>query len=609
MPAYFISVPIVFYIITAAAHVPLTRLRELGWVFEVNGVDNKWYEYFTYYDFKRTDWSALLDTIPTQFALVFFGLLHVPVNVPALAISVGEDNVDTNRELIAHGLSNGLAGLLGTVPNYLCYVNSVLFIRIGGTTRVSGFMLALACTGILLVGPGVIGYLPVCVVGALIFILGIDLVREAVWDTYHRVARSEYVTIWVIIITMTAYDFVVGIGVGIILACVSFVVSSSRRRAIRAIWSGDVARSVVRRHPKQSAFLKKVGSQTRVIKLQGFLFFGTISACETTIRRILEAASWTAKPVRFLVLDFSMASGVDFSAAEAFVRIHRLLEDKGVTLAFAGCGPDSGVGIALRSVDLWAGSATNRVEVFENLNNALEHCENAYLRTLYSRDFGPPQIQDTTPMIPTGQIDVPKIESPNTPSFAQSPRMSHLHSAAKETFNQPTVPELSRSGGSSKTRFQQPIPLLLQSLRPFVPDINEDFCFRLLPYFKRVEVARGGVVWDHGDMADSFYVIESGMLKAEYLFLDKTHAITESMVAGTIAGETSFLARTQRNARATAERDTVLWKLDIESHERMGAKEGWAFCQKLSQTLLRVAVEEQETLMVCLSLPSGHFFY
>lgn len=62
---------------------------------------------------------------------MFFGLLHVPINVPALGISVGEDNVNTDRELIAHGISNIAAGMLGTVPNYLCYVNSASHCRLG----------------------------------------------------------------------------------------------------------------------------------------------------------------------------------------------------------------------------------------------------------------------------------------------------------------------------------------------------------------------------------------------------------------------------------------------------------------------------------------------
>ena len=48
------------------------------------------------------------------------------MQVPALGVSLQEDNVDLDRELVAHGISNMGAGLLGTVPNYLCYVNTVL---------------------------------------------------------------------------------------------------------------------------------------------------------------------------------------------------------------------------------------------------------------------------------------------------------------------------------------------------------------------------------------------------------------------------------------------------------------------------------------------------
>lgn len=64
-------------------------------------------------------------------------------------------------------------------------------------------MLAIATTAILFVGPSVIGYLPVTLVGALIYVLGIDLLIEAVWDTRNRVNRSEYITIWAIAIGMT----------------------------------------------------------------------------------------------------------------------------------------------------------------------------------------------------------------------------------------------------------------------------------------------------------------------------------------------------------------------------------------------------------------------
>lgn len=84
------------------------------------------------------------------------------------------------------------------------------------------------------------------------------------------------------------------------------------------------------------------------------------------------------------------------------------------------------------------------------------------------------------------------------------------------------------------------------------------------------------------------------MLRASYLFLDRSHSICESMVAGTAAGEMTFLSRTKRNATVVAERDSVLWKMEVASHEEMGKNEGWAFCRQFEQCLMRIACEEQE---------------
>ena len=79
--------------------------------------------------------------------------------------------------------------------NYLVYTNSLLFIDSGGNSRLAGIMLAAATFGILLVGPIVIGYIPIMVVGALIFLLGIELLEEALKDTWGRVHKLEYLTV------------------------------------------------------------------------------------------------------------------------------------------------------------------------------------------------------------------------------------------------------------------------------------------------------------------------------------------------------------------------------------------------------------------------------
>lgn len=56
-----------------------------------------------------------METIPAMLSLTFFGVLHVPINVPALAMATGEDDVDIDRELKAHGLSNALSGFCGSI--------------------------------------------------------------------------------------------------------------------------------------------------------------------------------------------------------------------------------------------------------------------------------------------------------------------------------------------------------------------------------------------------------------------------------------------------------------------------------------------------------------
>lgn len=116
-------------------------------------------------DFAKVDWDAIGQTIPTMFALSFFGIIHVPINVPALGIAVQQDDININRELFGHGISNALSGFLGSIQNYLVFANSRLFIQNGGNSRWAGVLLALATTGIWIAGPAMIGYIPIMIVG------------------------------------------------------------------------------------------------------------------------------------------------------------------------------------------------------------------------------------------------------------------------------------------------------------------------------------------------------------------------------------------------------------------------------------------------------------
>lgn len=129
--------------------------------------------------------------------------------------------------------------------------------------------------------------------------------------------------------------------------------------------------STVRRPGAHRAYLRDVSKQTTILRLQGFMFFGTITHVEDAIRALLDEGAWQRTPIRFLVLDLALVAGVDMSAAEAFVRVQRLLATKKVVLVLCGFAVDSGVGHALGNVGLLD---MDGVELFETFSDAIE-CE------------------------------------------------------------------------------------------------------------------------------------------------------------------------------------------------------------------------------------------
>lgn len=613
---YFITIILVFYLtLLVVPQMRLSELRSQGWVFEAPEADVPFWHFYSLYDFKAVDWEALGSTIPAMLALTFFGLLHVPINIPALGLTTGEDNVNIDRELKAHGLSNTLSGFCGSIQvrfsannhrndadvaakNYLVYTNTVLFMRSGGDKRLAGIMLAIATSGVLVIGTTIIGYIPVMVVGALIFFLGIDLMKEALIDTWGKVHRLEYFTIIIIVVTMGVWDFVIGIVIGILLACVSFVLQTSQISAIRGKAFGGVANSTVRRHPMQQQFLRAVGTQIHVLKMAGFLFFGTIVGVENQIRTLLDEVFKT-QPIRFLVLDLFNIDGVDFSAAEAFNRINRILHAKGVTLVICGKTVESDVGRSLQNVGLFEREG---VEYFYSLNSALEFCENELLKTFYQqRDLGQESksgpdflggYKASSPISTADHLsEVPHTERSISLSFDarmhNSPRQSHLHHVATMTLSE------SDQGPSARWEgYQQPLQIILRTFCT-VSDKSEEFWSPAAAYFDREDFQAGKLVFNVGEPATGFYLLERGILKAKYDLPQGKYS--ELIVAGTTCGELPFFSCTVRTATTFAERDCVTWRLGLERWQEM-QRDQPDIAHELLKTSLKLTSERMDAI-------------
>jgi SulP family sulfate permease len=452
---------------------------------------------------------------------------------------------------------------------------------VGGGTRIAGFLLAVATFILLMIGTGPIAYIPVMVVSALILVLGIDLVKEALWDTRHRVSRMEYITIVSIMVMMTAWDFVIGVLFGIVVSCFFFVVQNSQRRSIRACYTGESAISTVRRPAAHRAYIREVSKQTRVLRLQGFLFFGTITHVEETLRNIVEDATWQRNPVRFVVVDLSLVVGVDMSAAEAFVRVQRLLAAKGVVLVFCGVTSDSLCGKALSSVGILQEPS---VEVFETLNDAMEWTENAYLRAWFRA-----QKSWTTPITLPGRRDT-SLSFDDT--LTGSPRQMQLRDVGERTIAGEFLDKHPENSS-------EPYNTLLNAFSSY-HDVDQNTFKQIAPYFERFTFPDGFVLWENNDAPDGLYIIESGILRASYKFAEHSPVIEESMVSGTLAGELSALSGMPRNARVVVEQQAVLWKLSLENIRRLEAEQPH-LAQIFVQLVLKAAKVDTDILLAALA--------
>ncbi len=290
---------------------------------------------------------------------------------------------------------------------------------------------------------------------------------------------------------------------------------------------------------------------------------------------------------------------------------------KGVLLVFCGLNPDSDVGVALRSVDLWADRSEN-LEVFANLNEALEWTENEYLRGMYASSLMAAKAFGKASLAAEGGLTVP--DQKRKPAFVldhsveNSPRRHHLHEAAKTAVRSerttpiseivPTFPTEVKEGESAipavKAAAGQPLPLLGITFRAYLQGptgvAEDEFFTQLVPYFVQVRKSKGEVLWSRGDVAEGMYLIEKGIVKARYDFPQEQYEINEAMLAGTIAGELTFLSRKERNTTAYADTDCTLWMIDQDKLEAMH-KERPQVYQRFVEVLLRVAGDEQESIM------------
>lgn len=317
-------------------------------------------------------WPQLLRQLPTFAAIVLVSVVALLLNASGLELATRGD-LDINRELRAAGIANMASGLLGGAVGFHALSASLLGFRMGANSRLIGLIAAAMCLAALLAGTSLLAYMPKAILGGLLFSMGTGLLIEWLYDGWRSLPRQDFAIVALIVAVIGSVGIIAGVSVGVAVATAIFVLSYSRVRVIRQELSGAEYRSNVDRSPAALAVLKEQGSAIRIIKLEGFIFFGTAYSVLTKIQQMI--ATPGPRPLRFLVLDFRDVPASDSSAMLAFSKIRTSCERSGCRLILTRMNP------AIRAQFRQAGidDGASNVMVFDDLDVALEHCEEEIL--------------------------------------------------------------------------------------------------------------------------------------------------------------------------------------------------------------------------------------
>ncbi len=167
------------------------------------------------------------------------------------------------------------------------------------------------------------------------------------------------------------WGFLIGVVIGLVAAVVLFAISYGRIELVHEVAFGETYRSNVDRPVSERAELRSRSEQVQILRVSGFVFFGSTNRLLERIRRRVEAAT----PPRFLVIDLRRVTGVDSSAVVSFVKVMRLAEAAGSEVIFTGASDPVRAQFARGGVE-----ETQGLVSFEpDLDRGLQRCEDALL--------------------------------------------------------------------------------------------------------------------------------------------------------------------------------------------------------------------------------------
>ncbi len=329
------------------------------------------------------DLSAIARLQPTIFVAIADDVLTLMVVITLnlfLRASAQEvivkRELNLNRECIVNGAANIVSAAVGGgVMAYHAPISSSLVEAMRANGRLVSLILVIMFALTLLIGGAVFSLIPSFIPAGLLMFFGLQFMKEWLVDSWSKLPRPDYIIIVIIALATALVGILPGIALGLVVAIGAFVREYSRMEVIKQEFSGSNHRSNLDRSFAQNQLLQIAGDKILILRLQGYIFFGSAYRFYEHLKSRVSAAE--GGRLGFIILDFKSVRGLDVSTIVDFQKLKKLTDDKGIDLLVSNAAPqlqpmlvDAGIVEARR----------DKPALFDDLDHALEWCENILLR-------------------------------------------------------------------------------------------------------------------------------------------------------------------------------------------------------------------------------------
>jgi len=278
-------------------------------------------------------WTALAGFIQAAFILAVLG------SIDSLLTSLVADSMTrtvrhkSDKELVGQGIGNFVAGLIGGLPGAGATMRTVVNIKAGGNTPISGALHAIVLlTFVIGLGP-LAERVPHAVLAGILLKVGWDIIDWGFLKRLHLMHREAVIVMLVTLLLTVFVDLITAVGVGIIMA--SFISARWREEEelgrITRINTTDTDAFLT---DGERGLMDQAGGHVMLTRLIGRFSYASS-------RELITHTAPPSDRQTVIVWDFSRLDHLDVSAALAIDELLETREAAGLPVLVSGMDADS----------------------------------------------------------------------------------------------------------------------------------------------------------------------------------------------------------------------------------------------------------------------------